>query len=82
MPGNQSVMRAIWLGWIGLGWIVLILLAGLATLVLLQYVSPFIAQGPWHDLFGTLFVAVAWPVVTLAFRFCIKYGLYELLFWP
>ena len=79
MPGNQSVKRAVWLCWIGLGWIVLIPLAYLATLVLLQYVSPFIAQGPWHHLFATLFVAVAWPLVTLAFRFCIKYGLYELL---
>jgi hypothetical protein len=81
MPGNQSVKRAIWLGWIGLGWIVLILLAGFATLVMLQYVSPLIAQGPSHDLFATLFVVVAWPVVTLVFRFCMKHGLYELLFW-
>jgi chromate transport protein ChrA len=79
MPGNQSVERAIWLGWIVFGWIVLILLAGLATLLLLPYVSPFIAQGSRHDLFATLFVVVAWPVVTLVFRFCIRHGLYELL---
>jgi hypothetical protein len=45
----------------------------------LHKVSSLIAPGPYHDLLGTLFVMVAWPVITLVFRFCIKHGLWVLL---
>jgi len=79
MPGNQTVQRAILIGWMLFGWAVLMLLAGLASLMLLSYVSPFIATGPYHDLFATLFVMVVWPVVTLAFRFCVKHELWIFL---
>jgi hypothetical protein len=79
VAGNQTVQRAILTGWIVLGWIALILLAGLATLLLLHQVSPLITPGPWHDLYGTLFVMVVWPVITLVFRFCVKHGLWQLL---
>jgi hypothetical protein len=79
MPGNQTVQRAILIGWKLFGWAVLILLAGLATLMLLGYVNHFIAPGPYHDLFATLFVMVAWPVVTWVLRFCVKHELWIFL---
>jgi hypothetical protein len=79
MPGNQLVQRAILIGWMMLGWIVLILLAGLATLFALGYVSPYIPPGRWHDLFATLFVMLAWPAIALGFRFIVKHALWELL---
>jgi hypothetical protein len=78
MSGNPSVQRAILIGWMVFGWIVLILLAGLATLVALHHISPLIAPGPYHDLFGTLFVFVMWPSATLVLRFCVKHGLWNL----
>ena len=80
MSGNQGAQRAILIGWMPLGWAALILLAGLATLMVLHKVSSLIAPGPYHDLFGTLFVMVAWPTITLVFRFCVKHGLWVLLF--
>ena len=79
MPGNQFVQRAILIGWMVMGWIVLILLAGLTALLALGYVSPYIPSGRWHDLFATLFVMLAWPAITLAFRFIAKHALWELL---
>ena len=79
MPGNQTVQRAILIGWMLFGWAALILLAGLASLMLLGYVNHFIASGPYHDLLATLFVIVAWPVVTLVFRFCVKHELWIFL---
>jgi hypothetical protein len=79
MSGNQSVQRAILVGWMLLGWAALILLAGLAALMALHQVSYLIASGPYHDLIGTLFVMVAWPSITLVFRFCVKHGLWVLL---
>jgi hypothetical protein len=79
MSGNQGVQRAILIGWMLLGWAALILLAGLATLMVLHKVSYLIAPGPYHDLIGTLFVMVAWPAITLVFRFCVKHGLWVLL---
>ena len=60
-------------------WLALILAAGLATLMVLHKVSYLIALGPYHDLLGTLFVMVAWPAITLVFRFCVKHGLWVLL---
>jgi hypothetical protein len=78
MPGNKSVERAILTGWMVLGWIVLIGLAGLAALFALAKVSPLIPAGPYHDLFGTLFVMVAWPAIALALRFFVKHALWEL----
>ena len=80
MSGNQGVQRAILIGWMLFGWIALILLSGLATLMVLHKVSSLIAPGPYHDLLGTLFVMVAWPAITLVFRFCIKHGLWVLLY--
>jgi hypothetical protein len=79
MSGNQGVQRAILIGWMLLGWAALILLSGLATLMVLHKVSSLIAPGPYHDLIGTLFVMVAWPAITLVFRFCVKHGLWVLL---
>jgi len=79
MPGNQTVQRAILIGWMLFGWAVLMLLAGLASLMALHKLSPFIAPGPYHDLLGTLFVMVAWPAITWVFRFCIKHELWLLL---
>jgi hypothetical protein len=79
MSGNQGVQRAILMGWMLFGWVALILLSGLATLIVLHKVSPLIAPGPYHDLLGTLFVMVAWPAITLVFRFCVKHGLWVLL---
>ena len=58
-----------------LGWAALILLAGLATLMVLNNISYLIVSGPWHDLLGTLFVMVARPTITLVLRSCIKHGL-------
>jgi hypothetical protein len=81
MPGNRATERVIWAAWVAVGWVALILLAGLATLLLLSRVSPLMAAGPYHDLLGTLFVAVTWPVVTVVFRFGFKHGLVELLGW-
>jgi hypothetical protein len=79
VPGNQAVQRAILQAWMLFGWAVLILLAGLASLVALHEISPFIASGPYHDLLGTLLVMTAWPAITLLFRFCIKHELWLLL---
>ena len=79
MSGNQEVQRAILIGWMLFGWIALILLSGLTTLMVLHKVSSLIAPGPYHDPLGTLFVMVAWPAITLVFRFCIKHGLWVLL---
>lgn len=79
MSGNQGVQRAILFGWILFGWAALILLAGLASLMVLHKVSYLIASGPYHDLIGTLVVMVAWPMITLAFRFCVKHRLWVLL---
>jgi hypothetical protein len=79
MSGNQGVQRAILIGWMLFGSAALILLSGLATLMVLHKVSSLIAPGPYHDLFGTLFVMVAWPAITLVFRFCVKHGLWVLL---
>jgi hypothetical protein len=79
MPGNQSVERAILIGWTMVGWAGLIVLAGLTTLMLLDRFSHFIAAGRWHDPIATLFVMLVWPLVTLAFRFCVKHGLWILL---
>jgi hypothetical protein len=79
MPGNQRTERIISTGWVLLGWAALILLSGLATLMLLGKVSHLIVSGPWHDAVATWFVMVVWPIVTLAFRFCIKHGLWRLL---
>ncbi len=79
MSGNQGVQRAILIGWMLLGWTALILLAGLATLMVLHKVSYLIASGPYHDLLGTLFVMVAWRAITLVFRFCARHGLWVLL---
>ena len=79
MSGNQGVQRAILIGWMLLGWVALVLLSGLATLIVLHQVSSLIAPGPYHDLIGTLFVMVAWPAITLLFRFCVKHGLWVLL---
>ena len=73
------MQRAILIGWRLLGWAALILAAGLATLMVLHKVSSLIAPGPYHDLLGTLFVMVAWPAITLVFRFCVKHGLWVLL---
>ncbi len=81
MSGNRSTERVIWAAWTLMGWAALSLLAGLATLALLHQVSPMIPPGPCHDLFGTLFVVVAWPLVTLVFRCCVKHGLAELPWW-
>jgi hypothetical protein len=47
--------------------------------MLLGYVNHFIAPGPYHDLFATLFVMVAWPVVTWVLRFCVKHELWIFL---
>jgi hypothetical protein len=69
MSGNPRVQRVILIGWAVFGWIVLILVAGLLTLFALAQASPRIAPGPYHDLFGTLFVMVAWPVITVVLRF-------------
>jgi chromate transport protein ChrA len=79
MPGNQSVERAILIGWTMVGWAGLIVLAGLTTLMLLDRFSHFIPAGRWHDLIATLFVMLVWPPTTLAFRFCAKHGLWILL---
>jgi hypothetical protein len=79
MPGNQTVERAILIGWIMVGWAGLILLAGLTTLMLLDRFSHLVATGRWHDPIATLFVMLVWPLTTLAFRFCIKHGLWLLL---
>jgi hypothetical protein len=79
VSGNQGVQRAILFGWILFGWAALILLAGLASLMVLHKVSYLIASGPYHDLIGTLVVMVAWPMITLAFRFCVKHRLWVLL---
>ncbi len=81
MSGNQGVQRAILIGWMLFGWAALILLSGLATLMVLHKVSSFIAPGPYHDLLGIMFVMVAWPAITLVFRFCVKHDLWMLL-WP
>jgi hypothetical protein len=81
MSGNPFVQRAILIGWMVFGWIVLILLSGLAALVALAKVSPLIPSGPYHDLFGTLFVMLAWPAIALGFRLFAKYGLWNLP-WP
>jgi len=79
MPGNQALQRAIWIGWILLGWAALILLAGLTSLVLLHKANHLITSGWWHDLVATVFFFVAWPLVTLALRFCVKHRLWLLL---
>jgi hypothetical protein len=79
VSGHQGVQRAILVGWMLLGWAALILLAGLASLMVLHKISYLIALGPYHDLIGTLLVMVAWPTITLAFRFCVKHGLWVLL---
>jgi hypothetical protein len=79
MSGNPRVQRAILIGWAVVGWIVLILVAGLLTLFALAQASSLIAPGPYHDLFGTLFVMVAWPVITVVLRFFAKHGLFGLL---
>jgi hypothetical protein len=71
--------RAILIGWMLVGWAGLILLAGLATLMLLEHFSQFIAAGRWHDPIATLFVMLVWPLTTLAFRFFVKHGLWILL---
>ena len=72
MPGNQTTQRIIWTGWIVFGWIALIALSGVTTLIVLNSVSPNIPTGGYHDLVATLFVMVAWPVIALAFRFCVN----------
>jgi hypothetical protein len=77
--GQSKRAAGILIGWMLLGWAALILLAGLATLMVLHKVSSLIAPGPYHDLIGTLFVMVAWPAITLVFRFCVKHGLWVLL---
>ena len=82
MPGNESVQRAIWTGWIVFGWIALILLSGVTTLIVLGSVSHLIAPGQWHDLVATMFVMVVWPFITLAFRFCAKHRLWLLPGFP
>ena len=82
MPGNESVQRAIWTGWIVFGWITLIVLSGVTTLIVLGSVSPNIPPGRYHDLVATMFVMVVWPVITLAFRFCVKHELWLLLGFP
>jgi hypothetical protein len=79
MSGNRSVQRAILIGWMLLGWAALILLAGLASLMVLHKIGYLIASGRYHDLLATLFVMVAWPAITLVFRFCVKHGLWVLL---
>ena len=62
-----------------LGWAALILLAGLATLLLLHHFSQLVAPGPWQDLLPALFVILVWPVVILVLRFCVKHWLWQLL---
>jgi hypothetical protein len=79
VSGNQTMQRIILIGWMLLGWAVLIVLAGLASLGALHQVSHLIVKGPWHDLFATLFVMVVWPVITVVFRFCVKHDLWLLL---
>jgi hypothetical protein len=79
VSGNKTVQLIILVGWMVFGWIVLIGLAGLVTLVALAKLSPLIEPGPYHDLFATLFVMVTWPAITLALRFFVKHALWELL---
>lgn len=82
MSGNQTTQRIILTGWMLLGWAGLIALAGLATLFALHQISPSLPPGRYHDLVATLFVMLVWPVITLAFRFCVKHQLWPLLGFP
>jgi hypothetical protein len=79
VSGNPAAQRAIWTGWIVFGWIALIVLAGLTSLVMLLKINHLIMPGSWHDLVATVFFFVAWPLVTLALRFCVKHRLWLLL---
>jgi hypothetical protein len=76
MSGNQTTQRIIWTGWMVFGWIALIVLSGVTTLIALGSVSPIIPAGRWHDLVATLFVMVVWPLMTLALRFFVKHRLW------
>jgi hypothetical protein len=80
LTGCERVIRT---GTLLLLWAGLILLGGVASLLLLHYLAPSIPAGPYHDLYGTLVVFVAWPVLTLVLRFSVRLRLWDLLgLWP
>jgi hypothetical protein len=74
---------AILAGMLLLVWAGLILLGGVASLLLLHYLTPSIPAGPYHDLYATLVVFAAWPLFTLALRYSVRLRLWDLLgLWP
>ena len=51
-----------------LGWALLMLFTGLATMWLRGVVDPLLPADDWHGMLSGLFVAVTWPSLTWSLR--------------
>jgi hypothetical protein len=65
-----------------LGWALLMLFTGLATMWLRGVVDPLLPADDWHGMLSGLFVAVTWPFLTWSLRGFASHHLAELFSLP
>jgi hypothetical protein len=49
-------------------WATLMVITGIATSCLLDFINPYIPAGDWHWLIKSLFVVIVWPALMWSLR--------------